>query len=291
VAGSGTTAVRGFPCPLRPRSRGSVSLLMCTWSARHRDGSGEPFARCSAPFAVIHARRCWCTDHEWIVTTDVGTRIHAPNGPGSTSGRSPIAFLLAQPPTRFTTHSSRSCSKGPCRCVVSEQMGYSSTPINEQVFSHVTARLLEAAGAAVHRALDRKQFTCLCGVEVAANEVSDRFTNVTTDLLVPAGLASRRHRWRTIPTCRVRRPGLRAYRRRPAVRPTSRALGSAEVFARHEVADHFCSLNPAASPTKSSREEPVSVAFRACPAGSGRADARRRGGSAPGPRWHRTSEL
>lgn len=100
------------------------------------------------------ASRWWDTDHDWIITTECGTRMDPQNwrrkhfkphtdriAPGATphSLRHAFATIMLE--------------EGVPMRVVAEQLGHSTTRITEQVYSHVTARLQHEAGAAVERAL------------------------------------------------------------------------------------------------------------------------------------------
>lgn len=100
------------------------------------------------------ASRWWDTEHEWIITTEIGTKMDAQNW--RRKHFKPLADRVAP---GATPHSLRHAfatimleETVPMR-VVSEQMGHSSTRITEQVYSHVTARLQHEAGAAVERVL------------------------------------------------------------------------------------------------------------------------------------------
>lgn len=100
------------------------------------------------------ASRWWDTEHEWIITTEIGTKMDAQNW--RRKYFKPLADRIAP---GATPHSLRHAfatimleETVPMR-VVSEQMGHSSTRITEQAYSHVTARLQQEAGAAVERAL------------------------------------------------------------------------------------------------------------------------------------------
>lgn len=100
------------------------------------------------------ASRWWDENHEWIITTEIGTKMDAQNW--RRKYFKPLADRVAP---GVTPHSLRHAfatimleEAVPMR-VVSEQMGHSSTRITEQVYSHVTARLQHEAGAAVERAL------------------------------------------------------------------------------------------------------------------------------------------
>lgn len=100
------------------------------------------------------ASRWWDESHEWIITTEIGTKMDAQNW--RRKYFKPLADRVAP---GVTPHSLRHSfatimleEDVPMR-VVAEQMGHSSTRITEQTYSHVTARLQHEAGAAVERAL------------------------------------------------------------------------------------------------------------------------------------------
>jgi integrase len=100
------------------------------------------------------ASRWWDTEHERIITTEIGTKMDPlywrrkhfkPLTDRIAPGATPHSLMHA-----FATIM---LEEGVPLRVVSEQMSHSSTRITEQVYSHVTARLQREAGAAVERVL------------------------------------------------------------------------------------------------------------------------------------------
>jgi integrase len=103
----------------------------------------------------------WDTEHDWILSTDVGTHWDAHNA------RKRFRLIANGDPEKkregicpgATPHSLRHATatilleEGVPMRVVSELLGHSSTRITEDVYSHVTARLAEESAAALDRAL------------------------------------------------------------------------------------------------------------------------------------------
>lgn len=100
------------------------------------------------------ASNWWDADHDWIISTVVGTKMDPQNW-----RRKHFKPLTNRIAPGATPHSLRHAfatimlEEGVPMRVVAEQMGHSSTRITEQVYSHVTARLQHEAGAAVERVL------------------------------------------------------------------------------------------------------------------------------------------
>lgn len=100
----------------------------------------------------------WDTEHDWILSTDVGTHWDAHN-----AGKRFRLIANGDPEKGIcpgaTPHSLRHATatilleEGVPMRVVSELLGHSSTRITEDVYSHVTARLAEESAAALDRAL------------------------------------------------------------------------------------------------------------------------------------------
>lgn len=99
----------------------------------------------------------WDTEADWILSTDVGTRWDPHN---ARKRFRPIAGAAGVPGA--TPHSLRHAGatilleEGVPMRVVAELLGHSSTRITEDIYSHVTARLVAEAATALERALGGK---------------------------------------------------------------------------------------------------------------------------------------
>jgi integrase len=103
----------------------------------------------------------WDTEHDWILSTEIGTAWDAHNARTrfrSLVNGNPDAGVAGICPGA-TPHSMRHATatilleEGVPMRVVSELLGHSSTRITEDVYSHVTARLAEESARALDRAL------------------------------------------------------------------------------------------------------------------------------------------
>lgn len=96
----------------------------------------------------------WSTEGDWIITTEIGTRMDEHNW--RRHHFNPLRDTVAP---GVTPHSLRHAfatiglEEGVPIRVISEQLGHTSTRITQDTYSHVTARLLEEAGDAMERAL------------------------------------------------------------------------------------------------------------------------------------------
>lgn len=96
----------------------------------------------------------WSAEGDWIITSDIGTRMDEHNF--RKNHFNPLRDAVAP---GVTPHGLRHAfatiglEEGVPMRVISEQLGHSSTRITEDTYSHVTARLLEAAGEAIERAI------------------------------------------------------------------------------------------------------------------------------------------
>lgn len=103
----------------------------------------------------------WDTEHDWILSTEIGTAWDAHNARTrfrALVNGNPDAGVAGICPGA-TPHSMRHATatilleEGVPMRVVSELLGHSSTRITEDVYSHVTARLAEESAKALDRAL------------------------------------------------------------------------------------------------------------------------------------------
>ena len=103
----------------------------------------------------------WDADHDWIVTTSVGTRWHDANASRDfraladgdpEQGRPPICPGVSPHGLRHAA-ATILLEQGVPMKVVSELLGHASTRTTAETYSHVTARLVTEAGAALEQAL------------------------------------------------------------------------------------------------------------------------------------------
>jgi integrase len=96
----------------------------------------------------------WDTDHDWILSTPIGTRWDPSNA--RKNAFRPIAAKVCP---GATPHSLRHAAatllleEGIPMKVVSELLGHADTRTTAEIYSHVTARLVSEAGTAIERAL------------------------------------------------------------------------------------------------------------------------------------------
>ena len=105
----------------------------------------------------------WDTEHDWILSTEVGTQWDTHNARkrfralvnGNPDAEVPVPAICPGATPHSMRHATATIllEEGVPMRVVSELLGHSSTRITEDVYSHVTARLAAESAAALDRAL------------------------------------------------------------------------------------------------------------------------------------------